>query len=113
MTQSFARIIAMTMLGAIVAAGVGAMCLMPAMAQHSSMAACHSTPKPSPPKHSEYRCCVNRDASALVTSLFSLRPAVGRFEADTIQLLVAGDRVASSITQDHSSSPPPVLILRI
>ncbi len=103
----------MTMLGAIVAAGVGAMCLMPAMAQHSSMAACHSTPKPSPPKHSEYRCCVNRDASALVTSLFSLRPAVGRFEADTIQLLVAGDRVASSITQDHSSSPPPVLILRI
>ena len=113
MTQSFARIVAVAMLGAIVAAGLGAMCLMPAMAQRSSMVACHSAPESSPLQHSEYRCCVNRHSSALVTSLFSLRPAVGRFEPDTIQIQVASDLVASSITQAHSSSPPPVLILRI
>ena len=113
MTQSFARIVAVTMLGAILAAAVGAMCLMPAMAQHSSMAACHSAPAPSPTQHADYRCCVNRHPSALVTSLFSLRPAVGPFEPDTIHILVASDLVASPIMQAHSSSPPPVLILRI
>ena len=114
MTQLFLRIVAAAMLSVMVAAGAGTICLLPASTAHSHMAGCHSAPAPFHPQPADYRCCLTRHPLALLTNVFSPRPASHRPAAEAIDFLAAArasDGFSSAITP--SGSPPDTLILRI
>lgn len=112
--QRFSRFIAIALLNTMVAAGAGTMCLWPALAAHSPAAGCHSSQVPSPPQPADYRCCMGGYSSALLTNIFSPRPALQTVEAGAIHALVAAneaDGFAAPFTPING--PPGFLILRI
>jgi hypothetical protein len=112
--QRCSRIVALALLGAVMVTAAGASCLMPAASAHSSMAACHPVKTPSHPHPVDSRCCVSRLPSALLTSVFSPRPALPTLEPGAMQVLVAAqDRDAFPALIAPSGGPPGVLILRI
>ena len=131
MAQSFSRIIAIAMLGTMVAAGAGTMCLLPAMAQSSSssssssvsaastpssvpVSGCHAPRVPSHPQSADYRCCVGRHSSALLTKIFPSRPALQILEFRAADVPVAAsDADFSANTSIPSDGSPGILILRI
>jgi len=82
------------------------------------MGECHSgrTPArvPSHPQPADYRCCVKGDPAALLTNVFSPRPALQALKADAIPVLgAAGRGVGFPSSIDPTGGPPGVLILRI
>jgi len=110
----FPQIIAVALLSTMVAAAAGTMCLLPTSAAHSPAAGCHPAGVPATPQPADYRCCASRHPSALLTGIFSLRPALQALEADTVHVLVAvSDRDASPTALAGSSGPPGTLILRL
>jgi hypothetical protein len=113
-TPPVSKIVTVLLLSAMFAAGAGGACILPASAAHSPSAGCHSGPVPSNPQPADYRCCAQRQSSALRTNVFSPRRALPRFEADAIRVLVTPptvDVVPAAFAV--SAGPPGVLILRI
>jgi len=123
--------IAIALLGTMVAAGAGTVCMLPAMAQHvassvsstsSSISApasapvtrCHSPRVPSHPQSADYRCCVGGHSSALLTRIFSSRPALPPLKLSVTNMFVAaGDADVLANASPLSDSPPGIFILRI
>jgi hypothetical protein len=110
----FPQIVAVTLMSAIVAAGAGTICLLPASTAPLHTAACHPVPVPANQQPGDYRCCASRHPSALLTSFFS-----SRLGAPTIVAYAVGASVAPSggdailTVASRPGSPPGVLILRI
>ena len=111
----FSRIIAMALLSTMVAAGAGATCLLPAAAAHSSMTGCHSSRIPANPQPADYRCCLRRHPSALLTNTFSPRsPMQGLEASDAIDVpAAASDSGRFPIAITPSGAPPRFTTLRI
>jgi len=113
-TRTISRIFTVSLLGVMVAAAAGGMCLLPAASAHPAMAGCHSAPVSSHPRPADYSCCLNRHLSALVASVFSPRPATQTSEIESFPLAVAADSAKDlSTTLVSSGSPPGVVNLRI
>jgi hypothetical protein len=112
MTQPFSRIVAVALLGVMVAAAAGTICLVPGAA-HPVMTGCHHR-IPSHPQPADYRCCVGRHAS-LPSAIFSVHPAAQVLEGSDAIILsaAAGDSNVVSTVMASSSGPPGVLVLRI
>jgi hypothetical protein len=69
---------------------------------------------PSHPQPADYRCCLTRHPSALLTNIFSPRPALQALEAGIIHVMAAasdGDAFPAVIVP--SGVPPGVATLRI
>lgn len=114
LTQFFSRLVAVALLGAILATGAGAVCLLPAASAHPSMAGCHPVRVPSPPQPADYRCCVSRHPAALLTNVVPPRPMLQPWQAAAVDVLVAanGENVFTA-AMASSSGPPGVISLRI
>ncbi|MGA8214507.1 MAG: hypothetical protein WB799_13000 [Candidatus Sulfotelmatobacter sp.] len=113
MNRLFPHIVAVALLSTMLAATAGTMCLLPASAAHSPTAGCHPAGVPATPQPADYRCCVSHP-SALLTGIFSLRPALQALEADTVDVPVAvsySDAFPTALA--GSSGPPGALILRL
>jgi hypothetical protein len=117
--QFYSRMIAIALLGAMIAAGAGTMCLLPAMAQYAASSVpattgCHSPHAPSHPQSADYRCCVGGHSSALLTKIFTPQPALRSLDSNAPDVLVAANDVAAPANASGSSdSLPGILILRI
>jgi hypothetical protein len=110
----FPQIVGLVLLGAMVAAGAGTICLLPVPAAPLHSAGCHPSRVPANPQPADFRCCVSRHPSALTTSVFSTRPGMQTSAAYTVGASVVpsyGDAILAATSRP--GSPPGVLILRI
>jgi hypothetical protein len=112
--QSLSRIVALAVVGVMVATCVGMACLLPVSAALSPTTACHSAPVPSHSHPGDYRCCVSRHPSALPMNVFSPRPALQVVESDAVQIFQAA-RESNAVPSFFAASysPPGVVILRV
>jgi hypothetical protein len=110
-TKLFSQLVAMMVLGTVVAAGAEAMCAL--SAAHAPMAGCHPMQVPTHPHPVDYRCCMGRHAVPLVTKMVSPRPALQVLEADAKPILASAndDPIFPAILP--TAGPPGVLVLRI
>ncbi|MGD1024580.1 MAG: hypothetical protein ABR880_17470 [Candidatus Sulfotelmatobacter sp.] len=115
MSKLFSQLVAMMLLGAVVAAGAGVVCVVSASTHSSSsMTGCHGSEKPSHPHPADYRCCLSRHAVPLVTSVVTPRPALQGLRADVTPVLAAAnDRAVFLPAIAPSGGPPGVVVLRI
>jgi len=112
--QPFSRILAIALLATMVAAGAGATCLLSVSAAPARSPGCHPARVPSQPQPGDYRCCVSLHPSALLTSIFTPRPALQPFLADAIDPLVtACESRAFPSEVAPSGGPPGFTTLRI
>ncbi|MGC2257310.1 MAG: hypothetical protein WA594_03340 [Candidatus Sulfotelmatobacter sp.] len=116
------QIVAVALLGAVLAASAGATCLFSAPVHSSSAGSphtrCHSIPAPTKSRSHDMRCCVSSPARALPIAAFSPRPSQHAVDAD----LVTNRSLASSSEQrpfdllpafTSSGGPTTVTALRI
>jgi len=114
MSRMAFRIVAVALVSAIVVTGAGALCFIPASTTHTAMGGCHHGQIPSQEQPGDYRCCVTRHPSALLTSTFLLPAAVQAKAADTIHALAeASYWAAPPIVMAPSGGSPGIVILRI
>jgi hypothetical protein len=107
------RIVAVALLSAIVVTGAGA-CSIPASTMHPAMGECHHEQIPSQGQPGDYRCCVARHPSALLTPIFLPPAAVQAKAADAIHTIVAAsDCAAPPNAMAPSGESPGIVILRI
>lgn len=112
MAKLVSQLVAMMVLGAVVAAGAGAMCAL--SAAHAPMAGCHPLQVPPHPHPADYRCCMSPHAVPLVTNVVSPRPALQVLQIDATPVLVAtntGSVFLPAIAP--SGGPAGILVLRI
>ncbi|HKN17119.1 MAG TPA: hypothetical protein VJX47_09260 [Candidatus Sulfotelmatobacter sp.] len=116
MSKFFSQLVAMMVLGAVVAGGAGVICVVSSSAHSSSsMAGCHPGQMPSQPHPADYRCCLSRHAVPLVTSVVSpQRPALQALEASVTPVLAAANEGPAFLPAiAPSGGPPGVVALRI
>ncbi|MGA9553243.1 MAG: hypothetical protein WBR30_13425, partial [Candidatus Sulfotelmatobacter sp.] len=111
MSRLFSQLVAVMVLGTVVAASAGAMCVVPAA--HAPMIGCHHPMQvPLGPHPADYRCCMSRYAVPLVTNAVSPRPALDGLPLVATPLLAAASNDSVFIsTILPSSGPPGVFVL--
>jgi hypothetical protein len=107
------QIIAVALLSATVAAAAGTVCLLPAATAPFSNAGCHHGRAPANPHPVDYRCCLGRHASAIITNAFSPQPTPRAQDAFRAGIVAASSDAGPVVRFTSSSSPPVYLILRI
>ena len=103
----FPQIVGLVLLGAMVAAGAGTICLLPVSAPPLHSAGCHPSRVPANPQPADFRCCVSRHPSALPTNIFLPRPALLPLRDGRIAVLAARSSGNPSSTALAGSSSPP------
>jgi len=105
--QPVSRVVAVILLGVLVAASAGTMCSRAAAAEPSHSAGCHPGPAPSNPQPADYRCCASRHRSALTTGIFSPRPALQALDAAAIGVPIAASSDGPLPAFSWPSGGPP------
>ncbi len=109
----FPQIVALALLSITVAAAAGTVCLLPAAAAPVSTEGCHHGRAPANQHPVDYRCCLSRHPSAILTSAFSPQPAPRAQDVFRVGMVAASSDAVPVISFTSSSSPPVYPILRI
>jgi len=114
--RAVSRIVAVVLLGVMVAATAGPICLSPVLRYsnaHSSMAGCQHAPIPSRPQPADYRCCISRHPVGLAAKVSSPLPVMQPVQASFCPVSVAVACNAFPVVAVSPGSPPGVVTLRI